>query len=247
MVRGRAHGRVVRLRPPPRRFPAERRQGLGLSPGPAPGQRLPRAHRGRARPRHRAGRAGCRLGRRVVAAHRHERQQHGRCDCRARRLERADLARAPRPRDRRPGVRPAPFSCRKRSPSASRRRRLWAWATPRASSSCSTTVGSWVRSNLQAFADDLAAAANRHSVLMRVNSSSRANVPQLLLDIDRTRALGIPLNDNLRYAVDLPGSAWVNDFSLFGRTYRVMIQADTPSAVARTTSGRSKCATPTAT
>lgn len=81
---------------------------------------------------------------------------------------------------------------------------------------------------LQTFADDLAAAANRHPVLTRVNNSFRANVPQLLLDIDRTKAqtLGIPLNDIYGTLSAYLGSAYVNDFSLFGRTYRVMIQAD---------------------
>ena len=81
---------------------------------------------------------------------------------------------------------------------------------------------------LQTFADDLVAAANRHPVLTRVNSSFRANVPQLLLDVDRTKAqtLGIPLNDIFGTLSAYLGSAYVNDFSLFGRTYRVMIQAD---------------------
>ena len=81
---------------------------------------------------------------------------------------------------------------------------------------------------LQTFADDLAAAGNRHHALVRVNSSFRANVPQLLLDVDRTKAqtLGIPINDIFGTLSAYLGSAYVNDFSLFGRTYRVMIQAD---------------------
>ena len=81
---------------------------------------------------------------------------------------------------------------------------------------------------LQTFADDLVAAANRHPVLTRVNTSFRANVPQLELQIDRTKAqtLGIPLNDVFNTLSAYLGSAYVNDFSRFGRTYRVMIQAD---------------------
>ena len=81
---------------------------------------------------------------------------------------------------------------------------------------------------LQAFADDLAAAGNRHPVLTRVNSSFRANVPQLAVDVDRTKAqtLGVPINDIFGTLQAYLGSAYVNDFSLFGRTYRVMIQAD---------------------
>ena len=60
------------------------------------------------------------------------------------------------------------------------------------------------------------------------SAAARANVPQLLLDVDRTRAqtLGIPLNDIFGTLSAYLGSTYVNDFSLFGRTYRVMIQAD---------------------
>ena len=83
---------------------------------------------------------------------------------------------------------------------------------------------------LQAFADDLVAAGNRHPALMRVNSGFRANVPQLLLDVDLTKAqtLGIPINDIFGTLSAYLGSTYVNDFSLFGRTYRVMMQADAP-------------------
>ena len=81
---------------------------------------------------------------------------------------------------------------------------------------------------LQTFADDLAAAANAHPVLTRVNSSFRANVPQLDLDVDRTKTqtLGVALDDVFGTLQAYLGSAYVNDFSRFGRTYRVMIQAD---------------------
>ena len=81
---------------------------------------------------------------------------------------------------------------------------------------------------LQTFADDLAAAANAHPALTRVNSSFRANVPQLDLDVDRTKTqtLGVALDDVFGTLQAYLGSAYVNDFSRFGRTYRVMIQAD---------------------
>ncbi len=83
---------------------------------------------------------------------------------------------------------------------------------------------------LQTFADDLAAAANGHPVLARVNSGFRANVPQLDLDVDRTKTqtLGVALDDVFGTLQAYLGSAYVNDFSRFGRTYRVMIQADAP-------------------
>ena len=65
-------------------------------------------------------------------------------------------------------------------------------------------------------------------MLTRVNNSFRANVPQLYLDVDRTKVqtLGIQLNDVFSTLAAYLGSAYVNDFSVFGRTYRVMIQAD---------------------
>ena len=81
---------------------------------------------------------------------------------------------------------------------------------------------------LQTIADDLAFEGNRNPVLARVNNSFRANVPQLYLDLDRTKAktLGIPLSDIFDTLQAYLGSAYVNDFNIFGRTYRVMIQAD---------------------
>ena len=81
---------------------------------------------------------------------------------------------------------------------------------------------------LQAIADDLAFEGNQNPILTRVNNSFRANVPQLYLDLDRTKAktLGIPLSDIFDTLQAYLGSAYVNDFNIFGRTYRVMIQAD---------------------
>ena len=81
---------------------------------------------------------------------------------------------------------------------------------------------------LQTIADDLAFEGNQNPILTRVNNSFRANVPQLYLELDRTKAktLGIPLSDIFDTLQAYLGSAYVNDFNLFGRTYRVMIQAD---------------------
>ncbi len=81
---------------------------------------------------------------------------------------------------------------------------------------------------LQAIADDFAFEGNQQPSLTRVNNSFRANVPQLYLELDRTKAktLGIPLSDIFSTLQAYLGSAYVNDFNLFGRTYRVMIQAD---------------------
>ena len=81
---------------------------------------------------------------------------------------------------------------------------------------------------LQQVAEDLVHNGNEDPVLTRLNNSFRAMVPQLYLDIDRTKAktLGIPLSmvfDTLQVYL---GSLYVNDFNLFGRVYKVMAQAD---------------------
>jgi hydrophobe/amphiphile efflux-1 (HAE1) family protein len=54
------------------------------------------------------------------------------------------------------------------------------------------------------------------------------STPQLYLEIDRTKAqlLGINVQDVFSALQIFLGSAYVNDFNLFGRTFRVMAQAD---------------------
>ncbi|HEY9230424.1 MAG TPA: efflux RND transporter permease subunit, partial [Gemmatimonadaceae bacterium] len=61
-------------------------------------------------------------------------------------------------------------------------------------------------------------------------SSFQVNVPQLFADVDRDRVkqLGIPLNDVFQTLQVYLGSAYVNDFNKFGRTYQVIAQADAP-------------------
>jgi HAE1 family hydrophobic/amphiphilic exporter-1 len=56
----------------------------------------------------------------------------------------------------------------------------------------------------------------------------RASVPQLYIDVDRVKAktLGVPLSEVFSTLQAFLGSAYVNDFNIFGRTYKVMIQAD---------------------
>ena len=56
------------------------------------------------------------------------------------------------------------------------------------------------------------------------------STPQLYLDIDRAKAqlLGINVADVFSALQVFIGSAYVNDFNLFGRTFRVMAQADGP-------------------
>jgi hydrophobe/amphiphile efflux-1 (HAE1) family protein len=63
--------------------------------------------------------------------------------------------------------------------------------------------------------------------LLQVYSLFENSTPQLYLDIDRTKAqlLGINIPDVFSALQIYLGSAYVNDFNLFGRTYRVMAQA----------------------
>jgi HAE1 family hydrophobic/amphiphilic exporter-1 len=83
---------------------------------------------------------------------------------------------------------------------------------------------------LQQSANDLVAAGNRSGKLTRMNQSLRATVPMLYLDIDRTKAQSyqIPMDRVFSTLGTSLGSAYVNDFNLFGRTWKVMAQADAP-------------------
>ena len=58
----------------------------------------------------------------------------------------------------------------------------------------------------------------------------RADTPQIYLDIDRDKAqvLGVKISDIFNALQSTLGSYYVNDFNVFGRTWQVNIQADTP-------------------
>ena len=59
-------------------------------------------------------------------------------------------------------------------------------------------------------------------------SSYQANIPEFEVVVDRTKtkAQGIELSDLFQSLQIYLGSAYVNDFNMFGRVYRVMVQAD---------------------
>ena len=61
-------------------------------------------------------------------------------------------------------------------------------------------------------------------------ASFQVNAPQVQVDIDRVKAKshGVPLNTIFETLQVNLGSLYVNDFNRFGRTYRVMVQADAP-------------------
>jgi len=81
---------------------------------------------------------------------------------------------------------------------------------------------------LEQVADDIVYAGTQDPVLTRMNNNFRTNVPQLYLDVDRTRIkrYGIPLTTVFQTLQAQLGSAYVNDFNIFGRTFKVMAQAD---------------------
>ena len=68
----------------------------------------------------------------------------------------------------------------------------------------------------------------RQSNLAALNSTFRVNVPQIYADIDRVKAksLDIPLGNIFGALQTALGSAYVNDFNLYDRTYQVRVQAD---------------------
>ena len=64
--------------------------------------------------------------------------------------------------------------------------------------------------------------------LAGVFSSYKINVPQLNVDLDRTKAmqLGVDVQDVFDTMQIYLGSLYINDFNRFGRTYQVIAQAD---------------------
>lgn len=81
---------------------------------------------------------------------------------------------------------------------------------------------------LQTVARELVVAGNGQTGLQSVNTTFRASVPQLFVDIDRTKVktLGVPLTSVFNTLQAYLGSTYVNDFNQFGRTYQVRLQAD---------------------
>ncbi|MBS7690812.1 multidrug efflux RND transporter permease subunit [Pseudomonas lalucatii] len=71
-------------------------------------------------------------------------------------------------------------------------------------------------------------AARQRPELAGVQSTFSANVPQYYIDLDRTkaRALGVSINDVFTAMQATFGSYYVNDFSLFGRTWQVSLQSE---------------------
>ncbi|WP_367155599.1 efflux RND transporter permease subunit [Methylomonas sp. HYX-M1] len=81
---------------------------------------------------------------------------------------------------------------------------------------------------LQQVVSDMIGKGNQQPGMSRLFTTFRANVPQLFVDVDRSRAkaMDIPLSDIFETLQIYLGSLYVNDFNLFGRTYQVVAQAD---------------------
>src|SRR5690606_29371761 len=81
---------------------------------------------------------------------------------------------------------------------------------------------------LQTATNELALALSETPGMFFPLSSYKAKVPQLDADVDRmqAKAQGVQLNDLFGSLQLYFGSQYLNDVTLFGRTYRVMAQAD---------------------
>ena len=82
--------------------------------------------------------------------------------------------------------------------------------------------------DLSAALGSLVYAANQRPEIGQAYTTFRANVPQIFVDLDREKAktLNVNISDVFQTMQAQLGSFYVNDFNLFGRVYRVMIQAD---------------------
>jgi HAE1 family hydrophobic/amphiphilic exporter-1 len=81
---------------------------------------------------------------------------------------------------------------------------------------------------LQQVTDEMIHDGSAQSGLRALNTTFRSGVPQLYVDIDRVKAKGldVPLDVVFGTLQASLGSAYVNDFNKFGRTYQVRVQAD---------------------
>lgn len=75
---------------------------------------------------------------------------------------------------------------------------------------------------------EMIALGNKQPGLTALFTTLRTDVPQLFLDVDRTRvkSMDVPLKEVFDTLQIYLGSLYVNDFNIFGRTYQVVAQAD---------------------
>ncbi len=72
------------------------------------------------------------------------------------------------------------------------------------------------------------AAGRQRPELANLNTSFDPNYPQIkvVLDREKARTLGVPVNEVFQSMSAFLGGSFVNDFNRFGRLYRVYVQAD---------------------
>jgi hydrophobe/amphiphile efflux-1 (HAE1) family protein len=77
-------------------------------------------------------------------------------------------------------------------------------------------------------ADRVVQAANQRPELRGVSTTFNTAVPQYRIDVDRekAKALGVPIATIFETMQSTFGSFYVNDFTLFGRTYRVSLSSE---------------------
>ncbi|MFY9943568.1 MAG: multidrug efflux RND transporter permease subunit [Desulfobacterales bacterium] len=76
----------------------------------------------------------------------------------------------------------------------------------------------------------LVVAGNQDPALQAVFSTFSADVPQLLLNLDRTKSetMKVPVSSVFSTLQSQLGSRYVNDFNLYSRVFQVKVQADAP-------------------
>jgi HAE1 family hydrophobic/amphiphilic exporter-1 len=81
---------------------------------------------------------------------------------------------------------------------------------------------------LQQVLDEMVRDGNGQTGLQGLQSSFRSGVPTIYVNVNRVKAksLGVPLDTIFATLQTALGSAYVNDFNKFGRTYQVRVQAD---------------------
>jgi HAE1 family hydrophobic/amphiphilic exporter-1 len=82
--------------------------------------------------------------------------------------------------------------------------------------------------SLEHAANEIAAAARSKPEILQAMATFRSQVPTLYADVDRVKGmqLNIPLQSLFDTMQTYLGSTYVNDFNKFGRTWQLLVQAD---------------------
>ncbi|AXI45571.1 hydrophobe/amphiphile efflux-1 family RND transporter [Sulfitobacter sp. SK012] len=89
-------------------------------------------------------------------------------------------------------------------------------------------TGGGTATDLSAAIGSLVYAANQRPEIARAYTTFSANVPKLFVDLDRekTQTLDVSVSEVFQILQAHLGSIYVNDLNLYGKVYRVMIQAE---------------------